>query len=587
MDSPSGAASRPAPTAANIRARVRGLRKPTGGAWAGLDVKNMPRAKLAAIVIGAFALTALLVSTVGEAYLPIAAAVSGVSSRLGSSSVRGVPDWAALGDGRESVRNIRADCPARCTEPASTSASSSLCLGPSRVDRQCCHRAEQALRSASTQLQSDAQLRRHPFGATQETSTLATLGPLGHPKPRGGRAPPGISEALAEQGLRSLTPDVSDALPASFDPSFKSPCWLGNASEPGGPPRRHCLPFYFLLGNWQSGVRDLQSRLEHHPDVVKGANAAPHFWDERHPFDQYQRIFDQCGGPAAHPPASPRPQQRARRSPRRLLSVTPLRWSLVSWALRPPALTFRPLQPADSLRWLASWPQLSPNRSAPRSAVPFVEAAPERATVGDSSPSYFAFTWTASEARAAPRPPSSQNSRCMCGRCPLIHLIPAPARPRRQRLHDPWIKAVLKCRDDCQQKQPCIQDRCYKEASEAYPPLSGAPVLSHRLLQSVTPLSPSLPLETHRQIEPPAEPRAATRAVFCRRRREAHPPLLPPPSHRCGFLPAAATASALTPSARAHAAHPSPRALGAQLSPLRPPPGALRRQERPPRDHAP
>lgn len=41
-------------------------------------------------------------------------------------------------------------------------------------------------------------------------------------------------------------------------------------------------------------------------------------------------------------------------------------------------------------------------------------------------------------------------------------------------MHEPWITAVLKCRDSCQQKQPCIQDRCYKEASAAYPPLSGA-----------------------------------------------------------------------------------------------------------------
>lgn len=40
-------------------------------------------------------------------------------------------------------------------------------------------------------------------------------------------------------------------------------------------------------------------------------------------------------------------------------------------------------------------------------------------------------------------------------------------------MHEPWITAVLQCRETCAQKQPCIQDRCYKEAGEAYPPLSG------------------------------------------------------------------------------------------------------------------
>lgn len=168
-----------------------------------------------------------------------------------------------------------------------------------------------------------------PFYRAQEPSQLASLGAVGHPKPRGGKAPSGITEELAEVGARSLTPgahslhlwsptagvsrrvlfaaaslcfvylplvspltDVFNTIPSEYEPGFKNPCWLGNATD--GTPRRHCIPFYYLLGNWQSGVRDLQLRLELHPDVVRASNAAPHFWDERHPFEQYMRVYDQC-----------------------------------------------------------------------------------------------------------------------------------------------------------------------------------------------------------------------------------------------------------------------------------------------------
>lgn len=85
--------ARPAPTAANVRARVAAARSrargsagaSSGGVFAGLDLRTMGRTKLAALIIGVFALCALLVSTVGEAYVPIVAAFSSLGLKLGGA----------------------------------------------------------------------------------------------------------------------------------------------------------------------------------------------------------------------------------------------------------------------------------------------------------------------------------------------------------------------------------------------------------------------------------------------------------------------------------------------------------------------
>jgi hypothetical protein len=41
---------------------------------------------------------------------------------------------------------------------------------------------------------------------------------------------------------------------------YKNPCWHP-ANATAGTPARHCLPFYFILGDFQCGVRDLASRV--------------------------------------------------------------------------------------------------------------------------------------------------------------------------------------------------------------------------------------------------------------------------------------------------------------------------------------
>uniref|UniRef100_A0A383WH12 Sulfotransferase n=1 Tax=Tetradesmus obliquus TaxID=3088 RepID=A0A383WH12_TETOB len=41
-----------------------------------------------------------------------------------------------------------------------------------------------------------------------------------------------------------------------------------------------CLPYFHILGSFQSGAFSLYSMLEQHPDVAKGHNPRPHFWAE-------------------------------------------------------------------------------------------------------------------------------------------------------------------------------------------------------------------------------------------------------------------------------------------------------------------
>lgn len=67
------------PSVASVRTRVQALRRPRSGpgtgVWKGLDA-NMDKTKLAALIIGAFAVGGVVVSLFGEAYLPFVAALS-------------------------------------------------------------------------------------------------------------------------------------------------------------------------------------------------------------------------------------------------------------------------------------------------------------------------------------------------------------------------------------------------------------------------------------------------------------------------------------------------------------------------------
>ena len=65
-------------------------------------------------------------------------------------------------------------------------------------------------------------------------------------------------------------PELFGDLPETYLGEYKTPCWWAtpNASAPGGgapaaPAERRlrCLPYYYVLGDFNCGVRDLHSRL--------------------------------------------------------------------------------------------------------------------------------------------------------------------------------------------------------------------------------------------------------------------------------------------------------------------------------------
>lgn len=81
-----------------------------------------------------------------------------------------------------------------------------------------------------------------------------------------------------EQRLRhiaeALDPDLAKAVPMIFEPAFKNPCWKDADGE------ITCLPYFYVLGGFQSGAYNLYSRLSQHPDVAKAHNPRTHFWGE-------------------------------------------------------------------------------------------------------------------------------------------------------------------------------------------------------------------------------------------------------------------------------------------------------------------
>ena len=52
-----------------------------------------------------------------------------------------------------------------------------------------------------------------------------------------------------------------------------------------------CVPYYYVVGAWQSGGQALNAKLARHPQVDPGPGA-PHFWNEDRPMHEYVARFD-------------------------------------------------------------------------------------------------------------------------------------------------------------------------------------------------------------------------------------------------------------------------------------------------------
>ena len=73
-------------------------------------------------------------------------------------------------------------------------------------------------------------------------------------------------------------------VPTSYVPQteYKSPCWI---AKDGDKNSLRCLPFFYVLGHWQSGGQDIIGRLVQHQDVLGTRHF--HFWNELRPPREY------------------------------------------------------------------------------------------------------------------------------------------------------------------------------------------------------------------------------------------------------------------------------------------------------------
>ena len=90
------------------------------------------------------------------------------------------------------------------------------------------------------------------------------------------QAPPTPVPALRRAAgtyFPQMTDTKSDvALPDRFD-GTTNPCWN----------TKYCLPGFLILGVYQSGVRDLYSRLQQHPGIAQRAANSPSFYSQVRP----------------------------------------------------------------------------------------------------------------------------------------------------------------------------------------------------------------------------------------------------------------------------------------------------------------
>jgi hypothetical protein len=65
-----------------------------------------------------------------------------------------------------------------------------------------------------------------------------------------------------------------------LDHARKNPCWLLEG-------QLKCLPYFYVLGSFQGGIRDLEAKMLRHPDIVRALPPEPHFWSELKPAAEY------------------------------------------------------------------------------------------------------------------------------------------------------------------------------------------------------------------------------------------------------------------------------------------------------------
>ena len=95
----------------------------------------------------------------------------------------------------------------------------------------------------------------------------------------------GTSLSVLRKAAASYFPDMfndpKSALPDQFEQTWANPCWTWDSGAgQGGKQGVHCLPSFLILGVYQSGVRDLYSRLARHPGIAPRPATSPSFYSQ-------------------------------------------------------------------------------------------------------------------------------------------------------------------------------------------------------------------------------------------------------------------------------------------------------------------
>jgi hypothetical protein len=89
--------------------------------------------------------------------------------------------------------------------------------------------------------------------------------------------------------LHDIDPEAFRVVPPTggqWDDDSKNPCFM----VPFKVDYRDCLPYYHVVGAWQSGGRALNAKISMHPHVYKSAET--HFWNEDRPMGAYLDRYD-------------------------------------------------------------------------------------------------------------------------------------------------------------------------------------------------------------------------------------------------------------------------------------------------------
>ena len=102
------------------------------------------------------------------------------------------------------------------------------------------------------------------------------------------RAPLSVLRKAAATYFPDMFAEAKYALPDQFEQTWANPCWAWEAGAGGtqggtqgaGQEGVHCLPSFLILGVYQSGVRDLYSRLARHPGIAPRPATSPSFYSQ-------------------------------------------------------------------------------------------------------------------------------------------------------------------------------------------------------------------------------------------------------------------------------------------------------------------